>query len=317
MAHAKTLKPEGMPGNRNPAGDGKNLSIVIIDSGMGGLAICADMLNGLQQRRAVERARITYFNAWPEQNRGYNSLPDDSERLRVFDRALIGMQAFEPDVVYIACNTLSILYPRTTYSRTAAIPVTGIVEFGVDLIHDHLSRQADSQVIILGTLTTIASRSHEKALVKRGIHRRRIVAQACDQLATAIESGPDSPRVRAMIDDFISQAAARLPDPGAPVFAALCCTHYGYARAAFGRSLARHIGSGAVILNPNEAMGAHFRDSFDGPPHAGTAIDLEVVSRIIWSAAKVKAIADALDTVSPVTARALRNYHHDPELFSF
>ena len=313
MVDADTL----IPGDtRSPNRDGRPLSIVIMDSGMGGLSICADLINGLQ-RSAAGKVHITYFNAWPQQHRGYNSLPDDDERLRVFDRALIGMQAFEPDAVYIACNTLSILYPRTDYSRNAAVPVTGILEFGVDLIHACMSRRADSQVIILGTLTTIASRSHEKALLSRGIDRRRIVAQACDQLATEIESGPDSPRVRAMIDGFIHHAATRLHEPGAPVFAALCCTHYGYAKAAFSRSLKEYVGPAAAILNPNEAMGAHFLELLEGRPKAAAEIDLEVVSRIIWSDAKVKAIAGALDTASPVTARALRNYRHDPELFSF
>jgi glutamate racemase len=295
----------------------KALSIVILDSGMGGLSICARLVNGLQRQPIAERVTITYFNAWPDANRGYNRLPDTDERIRVFDRALIGSQAFAPDIVCIACNTLSILYPQTEFSRRASMPVIDIVGFGVDLIYEHLSRQPESQAIILGTLTTVASQAHQRALIARGIEPVRLVAQACDQLATEIEKGPRSPRVGLMIEGFIREASIRLARSAAPVFAALCCTHYGYAEAAFRRSLDAHIGRTSVILNPNNLMGDHLLEGFASRPQQAGELELKVVSRIVWSEEKVAAIADALQNLSPVTAQALRHYRHDPQLFTF
>ena len=56
----------------NAAGSKDTLSIVIADSGMGGLSICADIVNGLEARRSDRAVSLTYFNAWPEQDRGYN-----------------------------------------------------------------------------------------------------------------------------------------------------------------------------------------------------------------------------------------------------
>jgi glutamate racemase len=217
----------------------------------------------------------------------------------------------------MACNTLSILYPQTEFSRTAPMPVIDIVGFGVDLIYDHLLPQPESQVIILGTLTTVASQAHLKALTARGIDERRLVAQACDQLATEIENGPESPQVAGMIDGFIQQAATRLSRPADPVFAALCCTHYGYAEAAFRRSLQRHVGPSAAILNPNDLMGDHIFTQFTEPVSGRAELELKVVSRILWSERKVTAIAKELQSLSPVTAQALRDYRHDTELFSF
>lgn len=317
MVDADLVKPDGHSDLRFKIADGKDLSIVIMDSGMGGLSICADIVKGLQAQPIANRVSITYFNAWPEQHRGYNSLPDISERLRVFDRALLGMQAFAPDIVYIACNTLSILYPQTEFSRFAPVPVIGIIEFGVDLIHAHLGPHEKSQVILLGTLTTIASQAHKRALMARGIDERRVVSQACDQLATEIEKDPDGPKVSAMIDACIRQTAANLADPPAPVFAALCCTHYGYAAGAFRQSLDTHVSPAASILNPNESMSAHFCKCFAGRPSHRADIDLAVVSRITWSDQKVAAIAKALQSASPETAQALKNYRHDSKLFSF
>lgn len=316
MADRDNLTAATIAGTAWPAGKGGTVSIVVMDSGMGGLSICADLVNGLQRLRPVERAAITYFNAWPEQDRGYNSLPDTAERLRVFDQALEGMRAFSPDIVYMACNTLSILYPHTRFSRQAQIPVVGIVEFGVDLIYRHLLQHPDSQVIILGTLTTISSGSHQKALTARGIDGRRIVNQACHLLATEIEKDPQSRTVRAMIDAFIREAAAGLANPGAPVVAALCCTHFGYARGIFERSLEACVSGPGTVLNPNDAMSSHLFSALGGPPGDDTQVALQVVSRIVWSDRKVKAIARALNAVSPFTARALENYRYDPELFS-
>jgi len=311
------MMPDTLSETRRVMAAKKRLTIVIIDSGMGGLSICAGMVEGLQKHPIVEHVGITYFNAWPEQNRGYNSLPDMTERLRVFDRALLGMQEFRPDIVYIACNTLSILYPQTEFSQRAKIPVIGIIDFGVELILAHLGRDAHSQVVIMGTLTTISSETHKKALMERGIEERRIITQDCDQLATEIEKDPDSPNVRAMIDACVREAAVKLPDPKAQVFVALCCTHYGFAGAGFRQSLETRIGPAASILNPNDLMSTHLFENFRGQPPHTAEIDLTVVSRIMWSDQKVTAIARALHCVSPATAQALINYRHDPGLFSF
>ncbi len=317
MADPKTLISNTATDGHGPAAPKETLSLVLMDSGMGGLSICADIVVGLQRRRNFKRVDITYFNAWPEQNRGYNSFADQIEQLRIFDAALAGAQVFAPDILFIACNTLSVLYPQTAFSRSAHIPVVGVVDFGVDLMLDHLAARPSSQVIILGTLTTIAAGIHRDTLIAKGIDGRRIVSQACDQLATAIENGPDSPKVHAMIDDFVVQAVSRLHFPEYPVSAALCCTHYDYSKAYFKNSLETYIGSNTVVLSPNESMGGYFFKLFEKGSFSEISIDLKVVSRIRWSDRKIAAISDILQPVSPVTARALRDYRYDPELFSF
>ena len=87
----------------------KELSIVIVDSGMGGLSICADIAEGFSVKRSHRRVEITYFNAWPDQDRGYNRLPDDRERVRVFDAALTTIDSLKPDLLLIACNPFNVL----------------------------------------------------------------------------------------------------------------------------------------------------------------------------------------------------------------
>jgi len=292
------------------------LSLVIADSGMGGLSICADIVSGLQERRSYRFVSLTYFNAWPEQDRGYNLLPGMAERIGVFDRALSAMLRFQPELILIACNTLSALYAHTPFSRQAPVPVVGIIDFGVELIHAHLSARGDSRVIILGTPTTIEADTHRTRLVGRGIAAERIICQPCDRLAGEIEKDPEGANVRAMVESYIRQAAERVPDRRRPVAAALCCTHYGYSRRIFEAALQSVFEGPITILDPNKAMSAALlTDCPQG--HQDVRIDLEVVSRIVWSGEKIEAIARLLEAASPLTASALRRYRHDPDLFTF
>jgi glutamate racemase len=293
------------------------LSLVIADSGMGGLSICADIVSGLQSRRSYRSVSLTYFNAWPEQDRGYNLLPGMAERIRVFDRALAAMLRFGPDRILIACNTLSAIYPHTPFSKQAPVPVVGIIDFGVDLIHAYLSARAESRVIILGTPATIEADTHRARLVERGIDAERIVCQPCDRLAGEIEKDPEGATVRAMVESCIRQAAERVPDSRGPVAAALCCTHYGYSQRVFEAALRSVFEGPITILNPNRAMSAALLNDFAPQGHKDIRIDLEVVSRIVWSGEKIEAIAGLLEAASPLTAGALRRYRHDPDLFTF
>jgi hypothetical protein len=62
--------------------------VVITDSGLGGLSVCAALERGLRLAAEPRGVRLTYVNAWPYEDRGYNDLPDEEARARVFDSAL-------------------------------------------------------------------------------------------------------------------------------------------------------------------------------------------------------------------------------------
>jgi glutamate racemase len=293
------------------------LSLVVTDSGLGGLAICAGIVRRCVQAPPGRDLAMTYFNAWPEAERGYNRIPDTVEQVRVFDGALAGMERFRPDHILIACNTLSVLYPRTAFRRAGRIPVTDIVGCGLDLVLEHWRRRPDSRILLLGTRTTIASGVHAAGLRARGVPGERILAQPCDGLASRIELGPDAPAVRELIEHYLDQAAGRCPDRSGPLLAALCCTHFGYSLDAFRKALAARFAGPVTLVDPNQAMVERLPVELGAAQGPGRAPRLEVVSRIAWSARKVAAIAAALEPVSPLVAHALRQYRHDPALFSF
>lgn len=294
-----------------------DISLLITDSGLGGLSVCADMVENLRRTRLYGYAKLTYFNAWPEQNRGYNLLPDMSERIRVFDRALIGMEAFKPDMIMIACNTLSTIYPRTGFSRRTNTPVMGIIDIGVSMIFKEMGSRPGSRVIILGTPATIESDSHRSALIEKGIPGERIILQPCDRLAGKIEKDPESLTVASMIDRYISEASIKSGDRDLPVIAAFCCTHYGYSHDIFRQKLEKYFDGPVTILNPNKEMGESLFKDTSSESCGDTRIDLEVVSRIVLSDEKIASISRIVETTSPMTAYALKHYRHDPDLFTF
>lgn len=292
------------------------MHLVITDSGLGGLSICAALERRVRQSAAAPATTLTYVNAWPEEGRGYNDLPDTAARAAAFDRALDRMAAFEPDGVLIACNTLSILYARTRFSLAPAVPVSGIVEAGVRVFAEALTAEPAGSIVLLGTRTTIESGTHRDELVSRGIAASRIAGVACHGLAGAIERDVDGPRVGELIDACAGDAG-RLAPGGGPVFVGLCCTHYGYAAARIGAALTRTLGTPVRLLDPNQRMVADFELGRGAPPgpEGGRDVVVKVMSKVVLDDRARQGISRLVAPVSPVTARALLSYAHVPDLF--
>ena len=297
--------------------DKKNVSILITDSGLGGLSICADVVSRLHRQPLFQDASITYFNAWPEQNRGYNKFDTITERIRIFNRALVGMEAYHPDLIMIACNTLSALYDRTEFSRHSEIPVLGIINFGADLIHEKLITKPDSKALILGTLTMIAENRHKEILMEKGIDAGRIITQACDGLATAIEGNPEGDAVIELTDQYIREAASKIGLYHGTLFVALCCTHFGYIAPIIAQKVKQYVTEDVVILNPNRVMSKFLFEQGNDVVCSKTNIDIKVVSKIVIDDIKIDSISRLIKDISPETAEALTKYKHKPALFVF
>jgi glutamate racemase len=330
------------------------MHLLLTDSGLGGLSICAALEATLRRspdargirlqpdlRRSRDHLRLTYVNAWPEEGRGYNDLPDMAARAAMFDRALARIDAMAPDAILVACNTLSIVYEATGHHRSARIPVRGIVEAGVALFEEALRAHAAGALVLVGTRTTIDSGVHRERLLARGLAAGRVAGASCHGLATAIENGPHSRDTDARVEACAARASAAAP-AGEPLLLGLCCTHYGMVVGRLREAVARASGRPVVALDPNERL---MRDvaawliggrAFAGDAGAArarrgedrTVVPLpepgarslepaivEVVSKVALSEAKREAVAALVEAISPATARALRSYKHVPDLF--
>lgn len=292
----------------------KETTILITDSGLGGLSVCAGMENILKTDARYDRIHLIYFNAWPQQNKGYNHYPDREARAKVFHNAMAAMGQLAPDHIYIACNTLSVIYPFTRFAKETKIPVTGIVDHGADMVELALDRDGTGRAVIFGTPTTVQENSHKTTLIGRGMDPSRIITQGCLNLAGKIERAPFGDEVKQMIDDNARQAAEQLGDSKGTVYAALCCTHFGYCRDQFKQALENHTGCSVEILNPNDEMVDRACEgaTADGSPE----IRMTILSRVTWEPSRIEAYEKLLSGISPATVAALKTYTLDRDLFS-
>jgi glutamate racemase len=287
------------------------MHILITDSGVGGLSVCAYAERFVRIHGFAEPVRLTFANAAPENDYGYNSMPSRDEKLQTFDRFLRNVtRRFAPDSIYIACNTLSVLLPDTPYVQNADIPVKGIVETGAKLLLRELEADPASIAFIFGTQTTIDAETYPRLLTEHGIDPTRIVSQACPGLADTISEDREGSKTRIEIRHWVEAALAKTPNPAAPVLAYLACTHYGYRRDLFAAAFDEQ-GIRATIVNPNErAVDDLF--SSDGPSHE---VEVQFVTRYAIPATTIETLTWLLTDISPRTVEAMQHFVHLPELF--
>lgn len=299
---------------RRPAGD--SLTVVVTDSGLGGLSVVADAARKLTELRAFRHVDIVFSNALFSDQGGYNSLPDRADKIRVFDRALQGIERRDaPDLILVACNTLSVLVDDTEFVTAGHPSVIGIVDAGVRLIAERLAADSTSRVILFATETTVAEGTHRAALVARGIRPDRMILQPCPELASYIEKGFDSPETRLLVDAYVEDALGRAGNIDGPIYVSLNCTHYGYAMAAWREAFAARGVPVAGFLNPNLTM---IDGLWSDPARArvdSVEVRVRVVSMVEIPQETIDSLGGLLQQQSPTTATALREYQLIPDLF--
>lgn len=294
----------------------KDVTIAVIDSGLGGLSIMAEAAVRLKAGQSFESVGLVFFNALFSNESGYNSLKTRAEKIAVFDSALESLEKRNrPDLILIGCNTLSVLYQDTPFSKRTKIPVAGIVDAGVGLFLRALKTNPDASLILFGTETTIGEGEHKRKLMEAGLPEKRIIAQPCPELANYIENGYQSDETGLLITSYVEEALTKLADPKAPVYAGLVCTHYGYSLSLWNKAFE---GSGQKllgILNPNsEMLSFLFKPEYKNRVKK-TGISARVISMVEIVESKRKSLGGWLEKVSPEVAAALTNYELRPDLF--
>lgn len=290
------------------------MRVLITDSGVGGLSVVAYAERFIRTHGWREPVSLTFANAAPANDYGYNSMPSREVKIETFDRFLRNVtERYAPDAIYVACNTLSVLMPATPYVASARIPVNGIVLTGVDLLLRELAKDPRSVAMIFATQTTIDAGTYPRLLHENGIAVDRVIPQACPGLADVISEDREGTRTREEIRRWVATALGKLEDRTAPVVAAMACTHYGYRKREFADALA-DAGVSAVVVNPNESA---VDDLFEAAPETPRNRDVlvEFVTRYAIPPATIDALSWFLEDISPRTVEAMRNFRHVPDLF--
>lgn len=294
------------------------MHILITDSGVGGLSVCAYAERFLRTHDAGESVQLTYVNASPENDFGYNSMASRREKLEYFNRFLdIIFDTYSPDSIYIACNTLTVLFPDTHFSKEKRIPVQGIVETGVNRLCRDISRFPQSVVAIFGTPTTIEEKAYSCLLQQRGIDESRVIPQACPSLADTISEDRQGLSAKRKIEKYVDAAIEKSKKKTTDYLAYLACTHYGYRREFFSAAFEEH-GFRAQVLNPNEFAIDDIFHKYDPKQdriNGKSEISVKFITRYKIPETALETIAFFLDDVSSKTVEAFTNYTHAPDLF--
>jgi glutamate racemase len=293
-----------------------DVTIVVTDSGLGGLSVAADLAARLPASGIVRSARVVFVNAEPDSAFGYNDLKNDADKVRIFDGALSAMEArYKPDLILIACNTLSVVWPRTEHAKGGGVETVEIVGLGADLIRRELAAKPDATALVFATKTTIESGAHAKLLVAKGVAPDHVVGEACPKLAGAIERGAASDETAGYVKKFVAEALARRTAGGGPVVASLNCTHYGYVKPLWEQAFAGAGLPGVKVLDPNPMMTDVVLKEGGAKRFPKTSVTVEAVSKVSVDEGTRANLGALLRKTSPKTADALLRIRHDPALF--
>lgn len=294
------------------------VTIAVTDSGLGGLSVLADAVERSRKWKSFRKVDFVYFNSLFSDEGGYNSLRSDREKTILFDSALKSLDnRYDPDLILIACNTLSTIYDGTSFASQTRIPVKGMIDAGVDAAADALKAHPGSKIIMFGTQTTVDQDAHRARLLRMGFLPERMVYQPCPELVEYIEADNKGEETGMLIFAYVDEALQKTGIRTDPLIVSLNCTHYGYSldlwREAFGSLGVEPV----AFLNPNPMI----NDFLYRPQHQGrfknTDISVRVVSMVEIEKKKRESIGTFLQPISPQTARALRDYEKDPDLFEW
>ncbi len=293
-----------------------DVTILVTDSGLGGLSVAADLAARLPASGIVRSARIIFVNAEPDAVWGYNDLRNDADKVRIFDGALSAMEArFKPDLILIACNTLSVVFPRTEHAKTGGTETVEIVGLGADLIRKELAGKPGTTAVVFATKTTIESGAHRKLLVEKGVAADRVVGEACPKLAGAIERGAASDETVSYVRKFVAEALEKRSVKSGPLVVSLNCTHYGYVKPLWEQAFAAAGFPGVKVLDPNPLMADLVLKKGGETRWPKTSITVEAVSKVPIEEGTRRNLGALLRVTSPETADALLKIRHEPDLF--
>jgi len=293
------------------------MKIVITDSGLGGLSVCAEIESIASKKNFTGQLDLIYFNSLPDNGYGYNNMKNDEEKAVVFNSALNSIESkFHPDMILIACNTLSVVFNKTRFSQNTKTKVVGIVDFGVEMIVRKYRENPNAMILLLGTPTTINSLTYQNKLIESNIPKEKIVGQSCFLLETKIQENPFSDDVLGLITKYAEEAKEKTVCEYDKIIILLACTHYVYSLELFDKVLQKVFSLPVILCNPNENM-AESVFGFIDENHSVNDITVKLFSRANISASEKEGIGKLIKHEAPKTYDALINPIINKQLFAF
>jgi len=296
----------------------KDITIILADSGLGGLSTMAEIVEKLRESRSFRSADFIFVNTLFPKSSSDNNPYTRQDKVRIFNSTLGSMeQRFKPDMILIGCGSLSSLYKDTSFSQCSRTPVLGIVDSGIELISKNLKAYPESKVILFRTQAALEENSLKSLLLEQGFLPDRICTQACQDLISHVKRGFDSEEAEMLILSYVDEALKRIQDPYSSLFISLNCTHYDHTLDLWKQAFKSFGIEQAVYIDPYKKLSDFFNRPETRNRSNSTAISIQIVSMVDISQSVRTSVGEWLRERSPQTALALFHYKHQPNLFKW
>ena len=303
------------------------MKIVITDSGLGGLSVCAQLIHLLKNYSIPENydppsyeIKITYVNAVPSNDRGYNSMSGKQEQIETFEKIISNtVRLVSPDNIFVACGTLSVLLNKMTPPGINSVKIEGIVSIGIQLLVDNLMKIPKAKAIIMATPTTVSNNSFQSELFKKGIAKNQIVTQSCPNLANEISNDPEGTKVGKSIQYWVKKSLQQLQGKTTDhLILFLGCTHYSYHENMFKMAFINEGFSNLTVLNPKYAAAEKLKNYVLSEQSTNSVLkncfSINFLTPYIIPEQEIITLNKLLTPISTETSRALINAQIVPEL---
>jgi glutamate racemase len=284
------------------------LKVVFTDSGLGGISILANFVKRINQYKVP--CDVIFFNAQYSRDLGYKKM-DTKTQNHIFNRVLETInEKYQPDIIAIACNTLSVVYYRTDFYKNDKNSVVDIIDTGKLLIE---SSKSDT-IINIAMPTTIESKIYTD-------DRKNFIAVASNVLfPDAIENANQN-----WIDNFLDKifnkvkeeiASRNLEKSTKDLF--LACTHFPLIKDQFLSKASEYDIDIMCLLDPNLGFSQLIFDIIKEKEirnYDGEQIKIDVVSRTKLKSDEIRNLSSIISNESKEVAQALQNYSLNLDLF--
>jgi len=303
------------------------MHIVITDSGFGGLSVCAKLISLLKYYSVPDfpdppsyDIKITYVNAVPSNEKGYNKMSGKKEQIDTFDKIISNtVRLISPDYIFVACGTLSVLLSQIVTPNKLSVKIDGIVSIGIKMLMENLQNFPEATAIVMATPTTVSNNIFQRELLKNGVPKNKIIAQACPNLANEISNDPEGSKVEKRIKYWVQKSLQQLLENTTDhLILLLGCTHYSYYENIFKMVFKNNGFSKITLLNPNYAAAEILKKYVLNDQSANTDltnnISIDLLTPYEIPENEKITLDKLLNPISPETSQALKNSQIVPEL---
>lgn len=214
-----------------------NRPIGIFDSGVGGLTVLREVEKCLPSESLVyfgDTARVPYGNK------------SKSTVIKFSRQSVKFLIKKKVKAIVVACNTSSAL-ALDNLKVSFNIPIIGVIEAGVKKA---LVISGNNRIAVIGTKSTIASKSYEKE-IKRRNHKTKVYSESCPLFVPLAEEGMLSGKI---VDEVMKLYLGKIKSKKVDSLI-LGCTHYTLLKPAIAKYL-----KGVWIIDSAQAVAMQIKE---------------------------------------------------------